>query len=145
MQRITEWCSTSTDLKQYGILFLVTYCFLLRLPSEALPITVGKDSGPCALYRDGEQIKLALRRRSELHTASCRNVVLHEWSMVSVCKEKQAEWQPAGKRLLVCSSKGCAPCLRSFIMYCNHMLVCSMSGDLPSACTGAGHRWSPSG
>ena len=65
VQRIMEWCSTSEDLRQYGMLFFVAYCFLLRLPSEALPITVGKDSGPCALYRDGEQIKLALRRRFE--------------------------------------------------------------------------------
>ena len=36
---------------------------LCRVPSEALPITIGKGSGPNALYTEGQELKLELQRR----------------------------------------------------------------------------------
>jgi len=51
------------ELAMYGKLFLVTYVFLLRLPSEALPITVGRESSGNALFLEGDELVLRLRRR----------------------------------------------------------------------------------
>ena len=52
-------------LDTYVALYLLAYAFLLRLPSEALPITAGQGSGPCALFRDGDKLVLELKRRRE--------------------------------------------------------------------------------
>ena len=46
-----------------GMLYLLAYAFLLRLPSEALPAVAGKSGGQSSLYREGETLVLELRRR----------------------------------------------------------------------------------
>ena len=63
IERILQWCAENEKFCRHALLFLVTYAFLLRLPSEALPISVGKGSGPAALYREGDTLVLALKRR----------------------------------------------------------------------------------
>jgi hypothetical protein len=60
------WCRDHPghpNLDTHVMLFLLAYAFLLRLPSEALPITAGEGSGPCALFREGDNLVLELKRR----------------------------------------------------------------------------------
>ena len=60
------WCREHPghpNLDTFVVLFLMAYAFLLRVPSEAIPVTAGKDSGPCALFREGDHIVLVLKRR----------------------------------------------------------------------------------
>ena len=51
------------DDARFAALFLVTYIFLLRLPSEALPITCGKDTSSHCLFLEDESLVLTLSRR----------------------------------------------------------------------------------
>ena len=44
-------------------LFLITYIFLLRLPSEALPLTVGKDTSRNEIFVEDEALVIVLARR----------------------------------------------------------------------------------
>ena len=57
-----------------ALLFFTTYVFLLRLPSEALPITVGggtRDSERHAVIsREGDEVCLALSRRQNMSNTS---------------------------------------------------------------------------
>jgi len=46
----------------FAFLFLVTYVFLLRLPSEAIPLVAGSE-GSHRLRRQGDQLLLELHRR----------------------------------------------------------------------------------
>ena len=60
------WCRDHPghpNLDTHVMLFLVAYAFLLRLPSEAIPITAGEGSGPCALFREGDNLVVELKRR----------------------------------------------------------------------------------
>ena len=50
-----------TEFANYALLFLLTYVFLLRMPSEALPATVG--NGNCNITCDGNFLVLSLARR----------------------------------------------------------------------------------
>ena len=63
VQEIIELCDACESYASYAHLFLLSYAFLLRVPSEAIPVTAGKGSGPCALYREGETLILELKRR----------------------------------------------------------------------------------
>ena len=44
-------------------LFLITYIFLLRLPSEALPLTIGKDTSRNEIFVEDEALVIVLARR----------------------------------------------------------------------------------
>ena len=59
VESILEHCNGCPRLKRYGVLFLVTYCFLLRLPSEALNIKLNEEG----LSLQGEELILKLTRR----------------------------------------------------------------------------------
>ena len=83
VQEILEWCAGKERYPLFGVLFLFAYAFLLRLPSEALPVTAGKGSGPCALYREGDKMILELERRKNVPTGS--KLVRGCW-----CKESPA-------------------------------------------------------
>ena len=41
VEQLVDACTASQHHNRYGILFVLTYAFLLRMPSEALPITAG--------------------------------------------------------------------------------------------------------
>ena len=43
MEKIAQHCQQQRELLVFGMLYLFTYCFLLRLPSEALPVRLGAD------------------------------------------------------------------------------------------------------
>ena len=78
-------------LEQYAYLFLLAYAFLLRLPSEALPVKVGPCDGPATLTLVGDKLVLKLARRCQTsHTFACPvNVVCMQ------CQEEQATGQRA--------------------------------------------------
>ena len=65
LEKLVDLCAASEEHAVYGILFVVTYAFLLRMPSEALPITAGGVS-PCSLCRQGSALALSLKRRKNL-------------------------------------------------------------------------------
>ena len=66
VEKLLEWCQENTDFARFGLLFLVAYVFLLRLPSEALPIQNGRGGEEAAcLSREGDKLVLKLRRRQE--------------------------------------------------------------------------------
>ena len=80
--------------RHYATLFLISYAFLLRVPSEALPMVAARpDSIPdtqSALYLDGESLVLKLKSRKNKRAGStlvryctCK-VVLAAWCF-SVC------------------------------------------------------------
>ena len=62
VQEMMVWCKRHVEYASHVVLFLLSYAFLLRTPSEALPVTVGKESGPCALFLEGDFVVLELRR-----------------------------------------------------------------------------------
>ena len=65
--QLVDWCVTNTEFLQFGYLFALAYIFLLRLPSEALPIVAGRDrdiSGAKAVLSTvGDELVLTLRSR----------------------------------------------------------------------------------
>ena len=67
VEKIVDLCSKSESLRPYGLLFLLTYCFLLRLPSEALPAVAGPDVAcyghQSTLCLEGDELVLYLKRR----------------------------------------------------------------------------------
>ena len=70
MQMVKEmvvWSESHEFTRRYVLLFLFSYSFLLRTPSEALPVRIGKDKGDtncnAFLFKDGDQLVLTLRRR----------------------------------------------------------------------------------
>ena len=63
LELIVAWCSRHPGYERFGVLFLLTYAFLLRLPSEALPMAAGRDSGQASLFLEGDVAVLTLARR----------------------------------------------------------------------------------
>ena len=80
VMQVVTWCEQHKQYKRYGVLYLLTYAFLLRLPSEAVPMTAGRDTGKQAvLYLVGETFVLELLRRKNkpcgsrlVHSCWCR-------------------------------------------------------------------------
>ena len=62
LERILDWIENHIEFAVYGLLCLLAYAFLVRLPSEALPAQKGGEGQAC-LHREGDKIKLKLRRR----------------------------------------------------------------------------------
>ena len=64
--RVMSWCDQQDTIlaKTLALLFMTAYVFLLRLPSEALPIAVGNVGGPAFLYYEGSELVLRLAKGS---------------------------------------------------------------------------------
>ena len=52
------------EFRTYSLLFLCAYVFMLRLPSEALPLSVSGGDSQSTLSLDGDKVVLCLKRRS---------------------------------------------------------------------------------
>ena len=52
-----------TSYAKFAKLWLFTYAFLLRLPSEALPAVAGKGDHQSSVFMEGDTIVLVLKRR----------------------------------------------------------------------------------
>ncbi len=61
--KIVDWCEQRPAYRSHGYLYLLSYIFLLRLPSEGLPATGGKANGTSPLYKEGDSLVLELQRR----------------------------------------------------------------------------------
>ena len=61
------WTDSNEELRSYALLFLLSYSFLLRTPSEALPTISGIDGrelgSNSVFFRNGDQLVLVLHRR----------------------------------------------------------------------------------
>ena len=51
------------EFKTYSLLFLCAYAFLLRLPSEALPLAVDGSDSQSVMSLEGDNLVLKLKRR----------------------------------------------------------------------------------
>ena len=51
------------EFKTYSLLFLFAYAFLLRLPSEALPLAVDGSDSQSVMSLEGDNLVLKLKRR----------------------------------------------------------------------------------
>ena len=50
-----EWCVQHDRFKKFAAIFILAYSFQLRAPSELLGATIGKGSGPIAIYSEGSR------------------------------------------------------------------------------------------
>lgn len=102
IERILGWCQTRPEYRRFGFLFLFTYVFLLRLPSEALPARKGSGNGQSRLALTDGTLVLLLHRRSVVDTfLSCCSGRGHVR-----LQEEQAARQQADSQLLVCAVAG---------------------------------------
>jgi len=69
------WSEANEEFRKYALLFLFSYSFLLRTPSEALPAIAGRDGleqgSNSILLRSGDQLILKLHRRKNRPKGSC--------------------------------------------------------------------------
>ena len=61
LEWLVAWLDKLPELRCYASLFIFTYAFLLRMPSEALPVTRGGDT--CGLSLEDGELVLRLARR----------------------------------------------------------------------------------
>ena len=78
------WSESHSEMRLHALLFLFSYCFLLRTPSEALPAVAGfhgypTQSNSMIFKEDGTSLVLVLRRRKNkpegsrlVRTCSCQ-------------------------------------------------------------------------
>ena len=71
VEKVVRWCTAHTEYCAYGPLFLIAYAFLLRLPSEALPIMKGRAETQAAMFREGTDVCLRLARRWRYMCDAC--------------------------------------------------------------------------
>ena len=63
VEKMVVWSESHEEYWHYARLFLLAYAFLLRLPSEALPVNAGCTEDAAALYMHGDNLCLNLKRR----------------------------------------------------------------------------------
>ena len=113
------------ELAKFGLLYLVTYVFLLRLPSEALPITVGRGSSSTAIYVEGSDLILELGRRCFRHHLV--SVTVRVGLRCRLQKEQEV-WEQAHQELLVLRGHGASMFTHTRSA---RILLFLMVGDLP--------------
>ena len=115
LETVVVWCNEH-NMKDYGLLYLASYAFLLRLPSEALPMQAGRgsvkgvlDSGQSVLTRTEKGLTLSLRRRRvQLFVVCAANVLL----ILATCRKNA----PAGSTLMrTCWCAESTVCLRDSV------------------------------
>ena len=66
-EALVGWSARNREYNSFAALYLLAYAFMLRLPSEALPVVAGRaDDVPDAqavLFRVGDTVVLLLKRR----------------------------------------------------------------------------------
>ena len=68
VKKIMRWAQKpeNLDYRSHSFLYLITYVFLLRLPSEALPLKAGNVVGQSCIYVQGDELIVKLATRCEL-------------------------------------------------------------------------------
>ena len=68
-----EWAEGEPGFLRFAWLFLFAYVFLLRVPSEALPVTIGQidvTSAHAVLESSAQEVRLKLKRRKNKAASS---------------------------------------------------------------------------
>ena len=86
VERMAKLAGDNPDCVLYAKLWVLTYAFLLRLPSEALPTKSGPCEGQSSLELRGNELVLRLKRRCGQTVYACVSDVLECLSL----QEKQA-------------------------------------------------------
>ena len=81
VEDMMHWCSEKVEYRNVAYLFLLTYVFLLRLPSEALPVVAGQGDEQACFFREGQTVVLELKRRKNKPAGS--RLVRTCWCSVS--------------------------------------------------------------
>lgn len=63
VEAVLTWALSNQEFAPFAALFLVSYIFLLRVPSEALPMRAGPAECHSCLDLDGDKLVLTLKRR----------------------------------------------------------------------------------
>ncbi len=97
VKRMVLACGANHAPDHLIMLFLCTYCFLLRLPSEALPI-VWKDSpsaieGKATMFMENNMLVLLLARRPQLRR-KCS-----DGGLCAACADTLRKNNPGGSRI----------------------------------------------
>ena len=81
IESIVRWAEKHPELMRFALLFLMCYVFLLRMPSEALPMIAGGDSehadaqSVVFVDKDKQEIVLKLKRSRGAPWCDCAFVV----------------------------------------------------------------------
>ena len=86
VERMAKLAGDNPDCVLYAKLWVLTYAFLLRLPSEALPTKSGPCEGQSSLVLRGNELVLRLKRRCGQTVCARVFAVLQRMSL----QEKQA-------------------------------------------------------
>ena len=84
VDEIVKWSESHEEMRLCALLFLFSYTYLLRLPSEALPAIAGQDGreqgSNAVLFKEGASLVLVLHRRKNkpngsrlVRRCSCRH------------------------------------------------------------------------
>ena len=63
MEKLVEFAEAQPQYMEFAALFVMSYCFLLRVPSEAIP-AVARGEGQSSLRLVDGGMELRLRRRN---------------------------------------------------------------------------------
>ena len=88
VREMLQWSRERPEFAQFSMLFLFTYAFLLRLPSEALPVRARR--GEYCLCREGAHAGgWALSCVVPAIVGHCRRVL----GLNAQASQEQAQWQ----------------------------------------------------
>ena len=65
VEAMLAYCRENPQYQRYGMLYLLAYVFLLRLPSEALPAVVGASDTQSSIILKDDILTVVLQRRCE--------------------------------------------------------------------------------
>ena len=63
VELMINWCTEKSMFESIVPVFVMAYAFMLRLPSEALPIVVGPSDDASSFFKEGDTVVLELKRR----------------------------------------------------------------------------------
>ena len=63
VELMINWCTEKSMFESIVPVFVMAYAFMLRLPSEALPIVVGPSDDAASFFKEGDTVVLELKRR----------------------------------------------------------------------------------
>ena len=90
VEAMLTWALGNQDFMQFAALFLVSYIFLLRVPSEALPMRAGPVECHSFLVLDGDKLALILQRRKNKQGGS--RLVRECWCSTSPVRRLLLLW-----------------------------------------------------
>ena len=121
VEKVRQWCLLHEQPTRFAELFLLCYAFLLRLPSEALPVTIGPNSGKASLFNENGELVLVLARRCNRCLPLLATIMSRVWQEEQAARQPSHPWVLvrciAGMWLLFWVSRGsvCRSCASGFL------------------------------